>query len=401
MKSHALAAALAISLLYAGTGAALAQAPNEEQMQQYAQAGQRALASGKYDEARENLEQALKLNPNIAELHAMLAAVYFKQRAYASAVQEIRTAQKQKPGLPRLDSLLGLSLSEMGDFREALPHLEKWFRQSKEPDVRRMCGLQLLRAYDRLGRDSETVETALQLNKLYPDDPEVLYHTGRVYGNQAYVVMEKLHDSAPNSIWMLQAQGEANEANKDPESAIIAFNHVLKIDPRRPGMHYRIGRVYLRRYNEARRPEDREQAEREFNAELEIDPNNGNAAYELAQMAADDNKLEEAKTRFEQVVQRFPDFEQALVGLGGVYLQAQNSAQAVQPLKQATKLDPSDEVAWYRLAQAERGAGNREGAQMAMQTFRKLHDSSSAAHKPPALDSVTAQELRSDPQQQP
>jgi tetratricopeptide (TPR) repeat protein len=365
--------------------------------QRYLQA-QSYVASGRYQEARLQFEQLEKTDPSVAEVHAALAAIYFEQREYTLTVREVRAAQKIKPSLPRLDYLLGLSLSELGNFREALPKLEKGFRQPGDADVQRMCGLQLLRAYSGLGRDADAVQTALQLNKAYPDDPEVLYHTGRVYGNQAYVVMEKLHDSAPNSIWMLQAQGEANEASKDYDSAIIAFNHVLQIDPHRPGIHYKIGRVYLRRFKEARHPEDREQAQREFNAELEMDPSNANAAYELAQMAADDNNLEEAKARFEQIVQRFPGFEEALVGLGGVYLQSQNAAQAVKPLQQATKVDPDDEVAWYRLAQAQRGAGNREEAQKAMETFRKLHDVSSAARKPPAAE-ITAQQLGPDAQQ--
>jgi tetratricopeptide (TPR) repeat protein len=386
---------LALSL--AGACTTFAQAGGNEELQRYAQAGQRAMAAGHYDEARGNFEQAVKLEPGIAELHATLAAIYFKQREYEPAVREIRTALKLKPSLPRLDTLLALSLSELGQYKEALPHLEKGFKQSAEADGRRMCGLQLLRVYGAMGRDADAVETALQMNRLYPDDPEVMYHTGRIYGNQAYVVMEKLHDSAPNSVWMLQAQGEANEANKDYDSAIIAFNHVLQIDPRRPGIHFKLGRVYLRRYNEARRPEDRDQAKHEFNAELELDPGNGNAAYELAQMAADDNKLDEAKTRFEQVVQRYPEFEQALVGLGGVYLQSQAAAQAVEPLEQATKVDPNDEVAWYRLAQAQRGAGNREEAQKALEKFRALHASSSSARKPP--EEITTQQLGPDAQQ--
>ena len=366
--------------------------------QQYLQA-QTAAASGRYEEARAQFEQLEKMDPSVAEVHAALAGLYFEQREYTLAVREIHAAQKLKPSLPRLDMLLALSLSELGQYKDALPRLEKGFKQSADADDRRMCGLQLLRAYDALGRNSDAVQTALQLNKLYPDDPEILYHTGRVYGNQAYVVMEKLHDSAPNSIWMLQAQGEANEANKDYDSALIAFNHVLQIDPRRPGIHYKIGRVYLRRYNDARRPEDRVQAKREFNAELELDPGNGNAAYELAQMAADDNNLDEAKTRFEQLVQRFPEFEPALVGLGGVYLQSQAATQAVKPLEQATKVDPDDEVAWYRLAQAQRGAGNREESQKAMETFRKLHDSAGSTRRPPAAD-ITAQQLGPEAQQQ-
>src|SRR5215469_14010468 len=236
--------------------------------------GQQAMAQGRMADARASFEKLAHIDPSIAEVHATLAAIDFKLRDYDAAIGEIRTAQKLKPSLPRLDSLLGLSLAELGHFDEALPKLEHGFRQSADPMTRRLCGLQLLRAYTGLGRDSDAVETALALNKFYPDDPEILYHTGRIYGNYAYVVMTKLHDKAPNSIWMLQAQGEANEAQKDYDSAIVSFNHVLAIDPRRPGIHYRLGRIYLSRFRNSQKPDDRESAKREFLAELEIDPNN-------------------------------------------------------------------------------------------------------------------------------
>lgn len=391
------ARALAITLLLSACLCpARPQASSDQQAAQYAQAGQKALAEGHFSEARQNFEQLAKLEPNIAEVHATLAAIYFKQREYELAVREVRTAQKLKPSLPRLDSLLGLSLSELGQFQEALPRLEKGFKQAADSEVRRMCGLQLLRAYTDLGRDSDAVETALSLNKLYPDDPEILYHTGRIYGNFAYIVMEKLHDTAPNSVWMLQAQGEANEAQKDYDASVVAYNHVLAMEPHRAGIHYRLGRVYLQRYRTTQKPEDRDAARREFEAELETDRGNGNAAYELANMAAENNNLEEARKQFEAVIARFPDFEQALVGLGGVYLQSQNGAEAVAPLKRATRLDANDEVAWYRLAQAHRVAGHPEEAQKAMQTFRTLHSSSSATNKAPLANEVTPQHL--DPQ---
>ena len=394
------AIALALALLsFIPVPPARAQAGNEEQAATYAEAGRTALSAGHYAEARENFEKLARLQPNIAEVHATLAAIYFKQREYELAVKAVRTAERLKPSLPRLDSLLGLSLSELGEFEEALPRLEKGFKQNGDPEVKRMCGLQLLRAYTELGRDPDAVETALALNKLYPDDPEVLYHTGRIYGNYAYIVMEKLHSRAPNSIWMLQAQGEANEAQKDYDAAIIAFNHVLTMDPQRPGIHYRLGRVYLARFRNSQKPDDRDAAQREFRAELEVDPRNGNAAYELANMAAEDNNLEEARKQFEAVIAQFPDFEQALVGLGGVYLQSQAGAQAVAPLERATRLDAGDEVAWYRLAQAQRASGHQDEARKAMEKFRALHASSSAANKPPVADEVTPQRL--DPGAQP
>jgi tetratricopeptide (TPR) repeat protein len=365
----------------------------DEQMAQYAAAGQKALAQGHYAEAQADFEKLSKIDPDVAEIHATLGAIYFKERDYERAVKEVRTAQKLKPSLPRLDNLLGLSLSELDHYSEALPLLDKCFKQA-EPEGKRMCGLQLLRTYSGLGRDSEAVETSLALNKLYPDDPEVLYHTGRIYGNFAYIVMEKLHDEAPGSIWMLQAQGEANESQKNYDAAIVAFDHVLSMDPRRPGIHYRLGRIYLARFQDTQKPDDRDAAMREFTAELSIDPGNGNANYELANIQASLGNLDAAARQFQSLLQRYPDFEEALVGLGGVDLDAHNPQAAVPLLEHATRLKSDDEVAWYRLAQAERATGNKEAQLKALTAFKNLHSSTPGTlRKPGAGDEITPQRL--------
>src|ERR1019366_6483043 len=109
------------------------------------------------------------------------------------------------------------------------------------------------------------------------------------------------------------------------------------------------------------KPEDRDAAVREFTAELGVDPGNGNASYELANIQANLGNLDEAVKQFESVLRRYPDFEEALVGLGGVDLEAHNPQAAVPLLERAARLNATDEVAWYRLAQAERATGNKEG----------------------------------------
>jgi tetratricopeptide (TPR) repeat protein len=370
-----------------------AQASREEEASRDAAAGQQAMAHGDYATAQAYFEKLEKLEPGIAEIHATLAAIDFKQREYEQAIGEIHAAQRLKPGLPKLDSLLGLSLAEEGKFSDALPHLEKGFRQTADSDVRRMCGLELLRAYSNLDRDADAVETSLALNKAYPNDPEVLYHTGRVYGSFAYTVMEKLHDTAPGSVWMLQAQGEANESQKNWDAAMVAFNHVLAIDANRPGIHYQLGRVYLGRFRDAANAQDRETAVREFTAELALDPGNGNAAYELANLQAEAGNLEEAGQSYERLLQQYPDFEEALVGLAGVDLARQKADQAVSLLERATRLRPNDEVAWWRLAQADRATGNSEGQRRALATFQKIHTIIPGTLAPPNANEVTPQRL--------
>jgi tetratricopeptide (TPR) repeat protein len=370
---------------------------NDDATAQIAAEGQQAMSQGRMTDAKESFEKLVRMNPSVAEVHATLAAICFKLKNYDEAVSEVGKAQKLKPGLPRLDTLLGLSLSELGRFAEAAPKLEKGFKPSSDSISRRLCGLQLLRAYGNLGRDADAVQTALELNKLYPHDPEVLYHTGRVYGNFAYITMEKLQTVAPDSVWMLQARGEANESQKNYDAAIDAFNHVLSVDPKRPGIHYRIGRIYLAKFAEKQAREDQDAAVREFDKELEVDLNNGNAAYELAYLEAQSGDRDKARQGFEALIHRFPDFEEALVGLGVVLLDASLPQEAIAPLERATRIRPDDEVAWYRLAQAEREAGNRDAQQRALAAFRKLHQSTPIGLRRP--EDVTPQQLgTSDPQ---
>ena len=358
----------------------------------YADAGQRAMAAGHYAEAQASFEKLATLKPNVAEVHATLAVVDFKLRDYQRAIGEIQTAKKLKPTLPKLDSLLALSQAELGRFTEALPGLEKGFKQTGDTEIRRMCGLQLLRTFTGLHRDSDAVETALALNKGYPDDAEILYQTGRIYGNFAYLVMEKLHDEARGSIWMVQAQGEAYESQKDYDSAILAFQRVLELDPHRPGIHYRMGRVYLERLRANQNEKDREAAREQFRAELAVSPQNGNAAYELAQIDYDLGNLAQAQREFEALLGDRPDFEQAHVGLAGILLETDKDALAVPHLKRAIELDPNDEVAWYRLARALRMTGDDDGQKKAMAEFRRLH-AIELAHTAPVGSSNPEQEI--------
>ncbi|MFP5228024.1 MAG: tetratricopeptide repeat protein [Acidobacteriota bacterium] len=392
-----------IFLRVLGTGSLIfscatwAQSAHEAEAATNAAAGQQALAHGDYAAAQGYFEKLAQLDPGVAEIHATLAAICFKQREYEQAIAEIHTAQRLKPGLPKLDSLLGLSLSEEGEYAEALPHLEKGFRQGTDPEVRRMCGLELLRAETNLERDADAVATSLSLNRLYPDDPEVLYHTGRIYGNFAYETLEKLHDTAPGSIWMLQAQGEANESQKNWEGAIIAFNHVLTMDPHRPGIHYQLGRVYLSRFRDAGKPQDRDAAMREFRAELDNDPSNGNAGYELAYLQAEAGDTASAAEQYSKILQQYPDFEEALVGLAGIDLTSQKPNQAVPLLEHAVKLHPNDEVAWWRLAQADRAVGDTEGQKKALAEFNRIHQVIPGTLRNLNADAVTPQHLDAKP----
>ncbi len=250
-------------------------------------------------------------------MHAQLGMIYFQQHDFARAVPTLRQALKLKPGLPNVDILLAMCLSEIGQYEEALPGLQKGFGQSSDTALRRMTGLQLQRTYTGLGQDDKAVEVALQLTRLYKDDPEVLYHTGRLFSNYAYLMTMRLAEVAPTSVWMHQAAGEANESLASYDGALDEYRKVLALAPDRPGIHYRLGRVFLARARPPLSEADAEaNAAREFEQELRIDPTNADAAYELGEIRRKAGDLDKARELFELAVEHYPEFEQGLVGLG-------------------------------------------------------------------------------------
>jgi tetratricopeptide (TPR) repeat protein len=380
-----------------------AQISRSDSLQQYYEAGEKALAENRYGDAQRAYEELRRLAPGTAEVHARLGLIYFQERKFEQAVASLRQALKLKPSLPKLDTLLAMSLSGLGRYTEALPGLEKGFQQSIDPAVRRMCGLQLARAYTGLQRDSKAVEVALQLNRLYPDDPEVLYHTGKVYGNFAYLTMHKLAQVAPESVWRHEAAAEAFESEGANEFAIPEYRQVLALDPHRPGIRYRLGRTLLARSEKTKSPEDTAEAAKEFEQELQQEPGNANAAYELAEIHRNAGEVEEARKFFEMALKYYPNFEEAHLGLASVLMIEHKPEVALPHLQKAIALNPENQVSWYRLGQVERALGNVEEQQKALREFQRLQ-SQEARRKQAARELFSPQEVtkqKLDPNAQP
>lgn len=378
-----------------------ANAQENDSAERIAEAGQSALAAGRYADAQKAFEQLRQLEPTMAEVHANLGLIYFQQRKFEEAVPALRQALKLKPSLVKSENLLAMSLSEIGHYREAIPGLEKCLKHSSDNEIKRMCGLELQRAYTGLKKDDKAVEVAMQLNRLFPDDPEILYQTGKVYGNFAFLNMEKLAQLAPTSVWRHLAAAEAHESQGAFDQAIPEYNEVLKQDPQRRGVHYRLGQSFLGRYWQRHSAEDLAAADAQFQQELKIDPANANSAYELGELRRKANRFDDAQQYFEQALQHYSDFPEAHLGLAAVLQSKKLPEQALIHAQRAVAIDPENEVGWYRLAQIQKSLGNNAEQQKALAEYQRLHDRSSQQRGvEPVFSSreVTKQEIEAAPQ---
>jgi len=359
-----------------------------------AQASQ-ALAEKRYDAAARAFEQLRDLSPDVGEVHASLGFVYFQQGRFKESVSSLERALALKRDLPNLALLLAMARSELGRHNEALTELEKGFKATTDPALRRMAGLELQRAYTGLQRPADAVSVALTMTRLYPTDPEVLYQASRLHANLAFETLRTLAAVAPDSVWVHLAAGEASEAQGLQDAALAEYRAVLTADPKRPGVHFRIGRVLLARRAPDAAPSEPE-ALKEFMTELEVDPTNANAAYEVAEIHRKGGEAPRARAFFQRALDNYPDFEEALVGLGRTLVALQDPGAAIPALTRAIELNPKSDVAYYQLAQAYRALGDTAAQEKALATFRQLRSLPPAATPGSPRPEVTKQTLDPD-----
>lgn len=333
------------------------------------EAAEKAIAEGRLEDAAKGYELLAGHSPSLPEVHAKLGWIHYQMGSFTKASDAFTRALELRPGMPTAETLRAICQSELGQFEQAIPVLEKRFRDPPDPSLARMVGLELQRGYLGLKRNHDAAAMALELSRRYPDDPEILYYSGRLFGDFSFLTMQKLSDVADSSVWARLASAEAYETREKYELAIIEYRNVLKVEPGRAGIRFRIGRIL--RYDMQPRP-PLDEAMREFRAELQLDPSNASAAYELGEALRVMGNSNEARGYFEQAIHHYPAYREPRIGLARVLISAKRPGEAIQHLERAISLDSGSETPYYLLAQAYRELGDEGRAQEELQRFLRI-----------------------------
>ena len=127
-----------------------------------------------------------------------------------------------------------------------------------------------------------------------------------------------------------------------------------------------------------------------FKAELKLDPDSANAAYEIGKLYRTAGELLPTKTYFGTALKLYPDFPEANLGLGTVLASLDEPAKALKYLEVAVKSDPTDDATWRQIVQVERTLGHKAEQQAALKTFKALHKKQADGRVQPVRD-VTQQ----------
>jgi tetratricopeptide (TPR) repeat protein len=274
------------------------------------------------------------------------------------------------------------SLAESGHCTEALPLLAKAAPHITGKELQKRVGVDGVRCASTLQQQEPLQEFLRMLSRQFPHDPEVLYILTHAYSDLAARAASELANTAPTSIPALEMNADAAEQQGKWDQAEKDYRKILEQNPRYPAIHFRLARLILSAPNP---PADfAEQAKKELQQELEIDPANAGAEYVLGELARQAQDLPGAEQHFSKAAALDPNFADAYLGLGLALLAEKKYPEAVAPLEKAVKLQPANPAGHYNLATAYVRTGRKDDADREFTLQQQLteHASGSGAQKP-------------------
>jgi len=209
-------------------------------------------------------------------------------------------------------------------------------------------------------QEDAVVESLLLLNREFPSDSKVLYITTRYYSELANRAAQRLLDRAATSAEAQELLAETYQARGEFENATAKYQKILEQYPNQPGVHYQLGRIILAK---PMTPESAEAARKEFEAELQVNPDSPAAEFMLGDLAWRQQNSEEAIKHFTQATTLDVGLAQPYLGLGIALNGAGKFVEAIETLKKYVALEPGDPAGYYQLAIAYARTGNKQEAE--------------------------------------
>ncbi len=287
---------------------------------------------------------------------------------FAATGAEAQVGAKARATDPLAPTRQAVTLAEHGGCAKALPVLKRNLFGLQDKAFRYRAAFAAARCAMSLNDVAAAADTLSLLRRDFPDDPEVLYASARYFGQLGDRAAQELVQRFPNSPQVGRLNAEALESRQMWKEAIEAYRKVLALDPKMPGIHFRIASILL---DTSTGPESVAEAKKELDAELEISPENAVAVFALGEIARRAGTWDEAVRDFSRATQLDVGFLEAYLALGTSLNAANRFADAIVPLEHYAKSVPADPAGHYQLALAYSRTGNKAGAERELQLQRE------------------------------
>lgn len=331
--------------------------------------GDQALQQSHFQQAEAEFLTALATAPNLAQVRANLGLAYYAGHQYQQAAAAFQQALRQQPSLRTPRTFLPLSLAALGRCREAEAGLRQQFHTNPDLKLRRILGLSLQRCLESTGDQSALLAVTGELVQRYPNDADVLYESGRIYGQLSSALYLRILKGAPHSPRGYQLTGQVLASEGKWRQAIQSDRQALQLAPAMTGLHLQIATLLLTHSTD---PDAWQEADKELRQELQVAPDSAPAEYELGEVWRKHGQLQPALQAFRHALDLEPALVDARLSLAKLLRQQHHPQQAVQVLEPALRDQPANPEVHFLLAQLYRDLGQSGPAQQEMRKFQQL-----------------------------
>lgn len=338
--------------------------------QEHIQKSTAYLLQRRADLAIPELQAAVALEPSNVEAQGNLGVLLFFQGKPADAVPHLRAALQQKPGLSKIQSVLGFAELHSGEIDQGRRDLETAFPLIEEKKLKIQVGLELVGVYTENSDLEDAVPILIQLRKVAPDNPEIIYAAYRTYSDLTSEAVLSLALAAPDSAQMHQILAHEEIKQGNTNGAVEHYRKAIALDPNLPGVHFELAELLHTSESAAIKQE----AEKEYKAALAQNPLDEKAVLRLADIDAQRGNTQEAYRGYSKAAALQPSDAEAKLALAKVLIDMNQQDKALPLLEEAVRLEPTNGSAHYRLATLYRKMGRVDDAKREVDTYKKLKD---------------------------
>jgi tetratricopeptide (TPR) repeat protein len=272
-----------------------------------------------------------------------------------------------------------VDLTAKGHCPEALPILKRSISGLTDKQLEYRAAMATARCAMSLDQAQTAVNALWILKRDFPKDPEVLYIMTHYFSQLATRAAQEMAAVAPTSYQAHELEAESLESQENWDAAGNEYRKILEQNPNLPGIHFRLGRVAL---SKVESPANTEEARKEFQEELKIDPSNAAPEFWLGEIARRVGEWNQAIAHFTNASRLDSGFAEAYLALGMSLNSAERFPEAVAPLERYVKMLPADAAGHYQLSMAYARMGRKEDAAREMAIQRQISEKNPGGVRP-------------------
>ena len=322
-------------------------------------------ALGSFEQAEQYLNTVLDKAPDNLHARKLMAATLIKTRQFQRAIQLLEATLGKLPDDGQLLMLAGEAYLESNDFAKATEYFGRASKlDPKSAGTRVSLGLSRLAAGETEQAMTD-LQSAVELDsgKFQADILLIMTHIQRNELDQALSAIQGLEKKQPDNPLTYNLRGAVYIGKKDVVGVRREFEHALKLQPGYFPAAMNLAQLDL----QDKKPDE---ARKRFETLLEKDKNNMQAMLALANLAVrTGGKREEVLGWLERAKKASPGAPQPLLMLAKYYLQSGDVKQALANAEDAKNTNPDNLEALDILGLTQLAAGEQDHA---LSTYGKL-----------------------------